>query len=61
MNVGLDEARDQERAAGVDDAVDTLRRGHGADSGNAPVAYQHVTFDDVEGVVHGDDAGVAND
>ena len=60
MDVGLDEPGQQERAPGVDGAVDALAGVDAADGGDAPVPDQQIAFDNVEGVVHGEDGRAAD-
>jgi hypothetical protein len=46
---------------GVDGAVDALAGVDAADGGDAPVPDQQIAFDNVEGVVHGQDGSAADD
>ena len=71
MNVRLDEAGQQVRTVGFDYSYaasgGAAFGGHGcgvsgrADRLDAAVANHHIAFDDVEGVVHGEDGGAADD
>ena len=60
MDMRLDEAWHQKGTVRVDGAVSAFGVGNEADRDNAPVTHQQVAFDDLEGVVHGDDGGAAD-
>jgi hypothetical protein len=59
VDVGLDESGQQERAPGIDGAVNALGGVDASDRDDAPVPDQQIAFDNVEGVVHGEDGRAA--
>src|SRR3954452_25301787 len=59
MNVRLDEPGEQVSAGGINHCRDDVWR-LWADRYDPAITHQHGTFDDVEGVVHREDGGVAD-